>query len=145
MEKFKALPEEARKEIAIGINASADELVAFQKRLAPKRTGDLANSIKKNKGGSLTRYNSKTKTNFVEVGDPDLTVTVTAGDEKAYYAEMIEFGTAPHTNKGRFNGTQHPGTEAQPFFFPAYRALKKRIKGRIARSVRKSARKVAGK
>ena len=36
-----------------------------------------------------------------------------------------------------------PGTTAQPFFYPAYRAVRKRVKGRVTRSITKSAKKVA--
>ncbi|MBU4529177.1 MAG: hypothetical protein KUA43_18040 [Hoeflea sp.] len=35
---------------------------------------------------------------------------------------LLEFGTEPHVNAGRFAGTQHPGTTAQPFLTPAYEA-----------------------
>ncbi|WPY93160.1 HK97-gp10 family putative phage morphogenesis protein [Limimaricola variabilis] len=37
-------------------------------------------------------------------------------------AVYAEFGTAPHINKGRYAGTQHPGTAPQPFVRPAWDA-----------------------
>jgi HK97 gp10 family phage protein len=59
----------------------------------------------------------------------DLTATIYVGDDEAYYARWIEFGTQKMA--------------AQPFFFVAYRALRKRSKSRIKRSQRKAAKKVA--
>lgn len=40
----------------------------------------------------------------------------------AYHAHLVEFGTAPHINGGRFAGSQHPGTSPQPFARPAWDA-----------------------
>lgn len=61
-----------------------------------------------------------------EPGDHDLAVAVKAGSDAAFYARFVEFGTQR--------------TPAQPFFFPAYRALRKRIRARISRAVRKAVR-----
>lgn len=33
---------------------------------------------------------------------------------------LLEFGTDPHLNAGQFAGTQHPGTDPQPFLTPAF-------------------------
>lgn len=63
-------------------------------------------------------------------GRHDLAVTVEAGGAEAFYARWVEFGT--------------PTAAAQQFFFPAYRALRKRIKSRITRASTKAAKKVAG-
>jgi hypothetical protein len=46
-------------------------------------------------------------------------------------------------NGGKFKGSQHPGTAAQPFFYPSYRALKKRAKSRMSRAAKKAAQRVA--
>ena len=35
-------------------------------------------------------------------------------------SHIIEFGTAPRLNSGKFKGTQHPGTSPQPFMRPAW-------------------------
>ena len=63
-------------------------------------------------------------------GDPDLTAIVTAGDEKAYYSRFAEFGTVK--------------TQAQPFFYPAWRASRKKIRSNISRASNSAAKKVAG-
>lgn len=65
-----------------------------------------------------------------------MTITIYAGDEKAFYARWVEFGTAAHENGGRFQGTDHPGTVAQPFFFPAYRAHKKTVIAGMRKAIR---------
>jgi HK97 gp10 family phage protein len=36
------------------------------------------------------------------------------------HGHLVEFGTKPHINKGKFAGSQHPGTAPQPFMRPAW-------------------------
>lgn len=59
-----------------------------------------------------------------EHGDTELQRKVIAGDGEAFYGRWVEFGTSD--------------TPAQPFFYPAYRLLKKRIQNRLKRSVAKA-------
>jgi HK97 gp10 family phage protein len=63
-------------------------------------------------------------------GRHELAVIVQAGGPKAFYARWVEFGTVR--------------MRAQPFFFPAYRALRRRMKGRASRASTKAAKRVAG-
>jgi len=128
--KLRALPDEVRKEMRAAMTTGAEELVSMQKRLAPVDSGDLRDSI----GYSFGEYraaNSNVRGVGVgsRVGDPDLSVTVHAGDAKAYYAAFLEFGTV--------------NMAAHPFFFPAYRALRKRIRSRISRASSNAAKKIA--
>jgi HK97 gp10 family phage protein len=51
-------------------------------------------------------------------------VIVTAGDSDVRYAHLVEYGTSD--------------TEAQPFFWPAYRLLKTGMKANINRAVKKA-------
>ena len=81
----------------------------------------------------------------------DLRISIYAGDDKAFYARWIEFGTKPHNvakgggNKGhRGEAHLHPGTRAYPFFFPSYRANQKKMKSRVNRAINKAAKQVAG-
>lgn len=137
----------ARKAVATG----CDEIVAAQKSLVPRDSGDLADSIGWTFGdappdavlttGGRTRGAARES---VISRDEDIRATVFAGDAEAFYARQVEFGTAPHEQGGRFAGTQHPGTAPQPFFFPAYRAKRRRVRSRITRDIRKAAREVAG-
>jgi len=85
----------------------------------------------------------------------DMRITIFAGDDKAFYARWAEFGTAPHSlakgadrsSRRRRNlpGRQHPGARAHPFFYPAYRANRKKLKSRVSRAITKAAKKVAAK
>lgn len=104
--RLASLPQKIRTEVKASLETSADELVAFQRRLVPVDRGDLRDSILKRDG----RH--------------ELSVEVVAGNNKAFYAAMVEFGTV--------------NAPAQPYFFPPYRALKKRIKSRTSRAVKKA-------
>lgn len=145
--KLLRLPEEARKAIRAAMEKSADELVAMMKRLVPVDEGDLRDSI----GWT---WGAAPKGSFAveSVGSGDLKLTIYAGSEKAFYVRFIEFGVAAQsagtrvTNRSgreRRSLRTTSGQAAQPFFFPSYRALRRRIKSRIARAVRESIRKVA--
>jgi HK97 gp10 family phage protein len=63
--------------------------------------------------------------------EADLRVTVYAGNERAFYARWVEFGTVKMVGR--------------PFFFPAYRAVRRRVRGRLTRATRKAAKAIAGK
>ncbi|MCX5478453.1 HK97 gp10 family phage protein [Kaistia geumhonensis] len=142
--KIAAMAPAARAEIQKALVESGEEIANLARHLAPKKSGALARSI----GSTLGAYtpdNSNVR-GVSAGGGNDLSVTVHAGDENAYYAAFVEFGTAPHRQKRNpFNGGEHPGSKAVPFFFPAYRAGKKRAKSRIARAVNRAAKKVASK
>ncbi|PLX37000.1 MAG: hypothetical protein C0605_07995 [Hyphomicrobiales bacterium] len=52
-------------------------------------------------------------------------------DPKLFYVRFVEFGTRT--------------APAQPFLFPSYRLLRRRIRGRFSRAINKAAKEVAGK
>ncbi|MBB3972779.1 HK97 gp10 family phage protein [Hansschlegelia beijingensis] len=140
-----------RKDIAKG----ADEIVAMQRALAPVEDGDLKRSISWTFGEAPpTRATGapRIKRSTFVPGDNDIRATIYAGDDVAFYARWVEFGTAPHSlakgadrtrNKLQDVGGWHPGARPRPFFFTPYRTLKKRVVSRISRGIRKAARKVA--
>lgn len=138
LDKLAKIQGAPRAKLREALAKSAEELTAMQKRLAPRDSGDLQESI----GFTFGKYTADNANvrgvSTAGGGDPDLSVTVHAGNAKAYYAAFIEFGTAPHKQGGLFEGTDHPGTSPQPFFYPPYRALRKRIKGRVTRAGRKA-------
>ena len=144
LKKLADLPTKTRAAIKPAIQQGADEIVAMQKRLVPKRSHNLERSIK-SVSGNYTPDNANVRGvgGGGKGGDPDLTVHVVAGDAKAWYARLVEFGTAPHINGGKFKGTQHPGAKARPYFYPAVRALRRRVKSRITRATKKAAQQVA--
>lgn len=139
--KLKRLPPAALEEIKPAMAAAADSIVAMMKNLVAVEDGDLGNSIGWTWGkapkGSMVVAAVK-----ASLGG-DLTITIYAGNTEAYYARWVEFGTAAHVNGGKFAGTQHPGTRAQPYFYVSFRANRKAALRKIRAGVRKGAKKVA--
>lgn len=99
--RLSRIPPKVKKRINAANEKSAEDLAAMMVRLAPRDDGDLERSIK-----------------YYEVGADGggITWRVVAGDETAWYARLVEFGT--------------PNTPAQNFFYPSYRALRRLIKRR---------------
>jgi HK97 gp10 family phage protein len=139
-----ALPKRVEAAARPAMEVGAEELVKMMKRLVPVDTGQLRDSI------GWTWGDAPEGATLLAETDPDsrgLKITVYATD---YAARWVEFGTAPHnvargggTVKGKKQlsaggGHGHPGTRAHPFFFPSYRALKKRIQSRIKREMKKA-------
>lgn len=135
------IPEAMRAEVEKAIIQGGEEMVSVARHLAPKKSGDLAASIVVTKPGESTPAHSQPGGSNV-VGP--LSAKVTAGNTNVRYAHLVEYGTQGHPQGGQFQGTQHPGTTAQPFFWPAYRLTRKRIKARIKRAVGKALRDEAG-
>ena len=142
--KLKALPAAVRSEIKQAMAQSADEIVAMQKRLVPVRTGALRDSIKQTWGNKPGLSSAGLAGGGAQAGDPDLTVWITAGGSReGWHARFVEFGTSAHVAGGKFAGATIPGAPAQPFFYPAWRANKRRVKARISRAITRAAKKVA--
>lgn len=116
--KLKMMPFVAKDEIRGALETSAQEITATAKNFAPTRTGALRNSIDYTMGREGLGSGN------------ELSVTVHAGDDFAYYAPFVEFGTSR-------------GASARPFFFPAYRLVRKKVKRRISRATSMAAKKVA--
>lgn len=126
--KLEALVAVGRDEIRRAMETSADEIVALAKNLVPVDKGDLKDSIGWTWGrapkGAMTL--GTVQTNEVDSG---FTITIFAGNSEAYYARWVEFGTQKMA--------------AQPYFYPSYRALRRRSKSRVTRAVTKAIKKVA--
>ena len=124
--KLRALPDAIKAQIAAALEAGAQEIVRLAQSLVPIDQGDLRKSIGYTFGaapkGSVVLAQSSGE-------QSDLRITIYAGDSDAFYARWIEFGTQK--------------MRARPFFFPAYRANKRRVRSRITRAVNKAARTVA--
>lgn len=140
--KIRRLPDAAKAEIKAAMEAGAEDIVALARSLAPEEDGDLRKSIGWT-WGTAPRGSISLGQLIGSALGKELTITVYAGDDTAFYARWVEFGTKPHENEGRFAGTKHPGTAAHPFFYPSYRANKKGVKARIRRAARAAGRKVA--
>jgi HK97 gp10 family phage protein len=142
IKKINAMPAVIRTATQKALLESGEEIASLARHLAPKKSGALERSI----GVTLGQYvTDNANVRGVDSGSEghDLSVTVHAGDATAYYAQFVEFGTAPHRNGGLFKGSEHPGSTPSPFFFPAYRALKKRSKSRVSRAMNKAIKRVA--
>lgn len=126
--KLEALVAVGRDEIKRAMETSADEIVALAKNLVPVDKGDLKDSIGWTWGkapkGAMTL--GTVQSNEVDSG---FTITIFAGNSDAYYARWVEFGTQKMA--------------AQPYFYPSYRALRRRSKSRVTRAVTKAIKKVA--
>ena len=147
--KLIALQEHTAAEVAPALIKAADDTTGMMKRLAPVDEGDLRNSI----GwtfGEVPKGAISLKTRSVLVKGQIMKITIYAGDEKAYYARWVEFGTRAHNvAKGgglkSFSGeaVTHPGAGARPFFYPSWRAMKKPIKKAISKAIQEAVRNVA--
>lgn len=140
-QKLRELAPEAVVALTEEANRAADEMVSIAKSYAPVDQGDLRDSIVSTRAGQMTpAYSQPGGSRMV----PEGSVLVTAGNNKVRTAHLVEYGTRPHINQGVFPGTQHPGTTAQPYFWPAFRMLRKRFRGRMTRAMNKAIKKVVG-
>lgn len=141
--RLRAIPAAVKPEIRQALAESADEITDAQKRLVPRDEGDLANSI----GSTFGSYQpANANVRGVQAqggGDPDLRVVIHAGDAKAFYAAFVEFGVGEAVAGGKFAGAIIPARPAQPFFYPPFRAYRKRAKARVTRAVTRAAKKAA--
>lgn len=139
LDKFKRalarLPEAAKAAGAASVVQGANEVAALQRNLVPVDTGALKASITVTPPGGQTPAYSQPGG---QTTARPLQAIVTAGNTKVRYAAHVEFGTAPHVNGGEHAGTKNPGERAQPFFYPAWRALRTRVKSRISRTINKA-------
>lgn len=131
------IPRRVKAATKAAMERGAQELVDMMKRLVPKDSGDLRDSIGWT-WGAAPRYSQKIAS--VKSQDGDLAITIYAGNDKVRYAHIVEFGSEAHINEGKFAGTKHPGTTAQPFFYVSWRVMRKRIKSRVTREMRKAIR-----
>lgn len=129
--RWKRIPKKAVENVRIAMEKSAIEIVEEMRARAPHESGALANSIRWTWGeapaGSFTistfngrKFSSLRITIFAGTRDKSL------GDQDAFYARFQEFGTI--------------NMSANPFFFPVWRARRKRVKGRVSRAISKAIR-----
>lgn len=142
----KSMPRQVRLRLKQALAEGADRIVSTQRNLAPVKSGKLRDSIVATfEGGEVPAYAAfrhrkqgrSRHSKIIQVADPELAVTITAGNTAVRYAHLVEFGTSPHKNGGKFAGTDHPGTNAQPFFYPGYRANKKQVKALLRKALKK--------
>ncbi len=133
----KTIPERVLARVREAMEQAAAEAVSVIKGLAPQDSGALKDSIGWTWGdapkGTIALLTSKRSAGGMRI-------TIYAGGGDAFYARFVEFGTAPHVNKGKFAGTQNPGMPAQPFFYPGWRLVRRKAKRRVSGAIRKAIR-----
>lgn len=127
--QIRRISAEMKEELRQALAQSAREITDLMENLVPKETGRLAGSIgwtwgNKVPGGAMTLGKLRGG------GDPDLLITIYAGDKEAYYARWVEFGTK---NQG-----------AHPYFYVAYRAMRKRMNSLLRAATRRAIKRGAG-
>lgn len=148
--KLQKLVPEAEKEYAVAIEKGARELANAIRAAAPVDSGEYRDSIEAMRASDRKRLS---QVGLTQTKDPHAW-----GVYASYIWRFIEFGTRAHVIRPRkldflswFRGgklvtvkeVHHPGQAAQPHVFPTYRAMRKRIRSRVARAVNKAVRKVA--
>lgn len=123
--RLEAIPKAVRDATQPALAKAGQELVAAMKTLAePSRdTGELIDSITLTTAGNRTPPYSEPGGSRVV---PENAVLITAGNTKVRYAHLVEYGTSH--------------SKAEPFFWPAYRLLRKKLKSSIKRAQRKAVR-----
>jgi HK97 gp10 family phage protein len=120
-ERMQAIPKAVRAATQPAVLKGAHEIADLQRRLAPKDTGDLAESIVVTGPGESTPPYSQPGGTYVV---PENAALVTAGNTDVRYAHLVEYGTVK--------------SAAHPFFWPAFRTLRKRTETRIKRAMSKA-------
>lgn len=131
LNRIRTLPRPIKEQVRSAIAQSADEITDAMRRAVPEHTKRLRRSIiwqegALKKGGTFGGI------------EGDFVATIHIAPEARFYAHLVEFGTAPHEQGGKFKGAHHPGTPPQPYFYPTVRAYKRRVRARIKRAVKKA-------
>jgi HK97 gp10 family phage protein len=119
--------------------------------LAPTRADPMESSqtyrtIASLRGSNAQPRGGRLKKSMTISPDPDQPNTVRVGpDKKAFYAHMVELGTAPHATGGGSSlrwkgkpqtGRMHPGARAKPFLRPAFDEKEEEATERFAQVMR---------
>lgn len=123
--RMAAIPKRVREAAERQLDADADELVAAQKRVAPVAEvdgGELRDSIRKQDASTEGRI-----ARTVLAGGPTTTRPVRKGASVKYdYAVGQELGTKK--------------MPANPYFYPPYRARRRKFKARLSAAMKKAIR-----
>lgn len=123
--RWKAIPENARKNVRAAMEDAANDIVEEMWSRAPQgETLQLGASIGWTWGDAPAGTITIGKVGKQEYGT--MRITIYAGGGEAFYARFQEFGTV--------------NMPANPFFYPVWRARSRRVKTRISRAISKSIR-----
>ncbi|WP_454002947.1 HK97 gp10 family phage protein [Afipia felis] len=149
MKRLRELVPQAEVAAAKAQEVSAKELAAAIKSRAPRFSNEYAHSIEAVKVAG--RNDDRKPIGIEKTKDPNAW-----GIVALYIWRFIEFGARPHTIRPkkkpllafrigdrlvRAGQVNHPGMKARPHIFPTYRAMKKRIRRRVAAAINKAIKK----
>ncbi|MDB5458150.1 MAG: family phage protein [Caulobacter sp.] len=170
LRQLEALPNSVRSALYDSLAEGAKDMAGAIARAAPERDGDLKASVGWSEGeppptkatGAFRFTVKKLGPQGRALNDAGLLFSVYAGDDKAYYARWVEFGTSAKAAIGaryrisrsisslpgrrvraRKAARAHAATPAQPFFYPTIRANKKVLRARVIRAANRAAKAVA--
>ncbi len=121
--RMRAIPKAVREAMQPALATGGYEVAEAIEALAPEDTGDLKGSIAVTLGGQTTPPYSQPGGESVV---PENQVAVTAGNSDVRYPHLVEYGTTH--------------TPAQPFFWPGFRLVRKRVERRLTRAIAKAIR-----
>lgn len=146
--KLKQIPAVAVDAARQAMEDGAADIVRQMQSLVRRRSGKLADSIGWTWGdlppGTFMIDEIRSGKNKGEQF-ATLRLKIYAGSRDAFYARFVEFGTAPHSlatnastlrNKRQGQGASHPGTVAQPFFYPTWKKMRAKYRRDIRNRVR---------
>lgn len=132
------------------LKQAAEPMADLARSLTPEDTGALKKSIE-----ISALLNGKEKSGHRKLHRDDRSaVELFVGPsyklgKGGRHGHLVEFGTAPHKNKGQFAGTWHPGTAPRPFMRPAFdtqaRPTVERLRPILWSEIEKAAAKAARK
>lgn len=134
---LRAIAADARAAMQSECDRSASQMVRLARALAPHRTGALAASIQAHSGPPPAHSQGKS------LSGSGIGATVSFGSSDVRYGALVEFGTKPHEQPNNPYNRHHPGARANPFFWPAWRAERRRFTRRMGKAMRDAIRKQA--
>lgn len=122
-QRMRAIPQAVKDALQKPLKQSGEDLRDMMISLAPEDTGALKESIEVTTAGNSTPPYSQPGGATVVAENA---VMVTVGGEYVRYPHLVEYGTTK--------------TAAEPFFWPSYHLLRKKISSRLKRAAGKAVR-----
>ncbi|WP_320199882.1 HK97-gp10 family putative phage morphogenesis protein [Agrobacterium sp. rho-13.3] len=121
--RLDAIPRAVKAAVQPALAKAGQDLATMQRILAPRDSGDLQKSIAVTLPGETTpAYSQPGGSRTAKENE----VLVTVGNTDVRYPHLVEYGTAT--------------AAAQPYFWPGYRLMKKKMASRIKRAISKAVR-----
>ena len=132
--KLERAKHEASEKLRLALIKSGEEVAADMRQLAEasRRSGDLIESIHVTGPGETTPAHSA---DGGQRTAGEYEVLVTSGDSDTRHSHLVEGGTGERQHK---DGTPTGTMPAKPFFNPAYRLNRDRIRRRLRRIINKA-------